>query len=310
MNSKQFSRSILMVLFATLVIYSCKKDRFEEEEKDTYSSMDDFYNENKQEEQVFLIDSGDTAGPIIGKEGTKLYVGKDLFMYSSGADIDWPYTIKLIELYPIKDMLFYEQPTIGSGTILESAAEIRVRAFKGTDELVLKPGKAYYMELDSMASLETSMEVYYGFTNGSILDWSNDLTSINSSITTDSLSSVTTGTDFYTMTVAQMDWVDCAKAYSSSNPNTTIAFTAEGNGTEFIDIFISFKDVKSLMQVYSMTSGNIPTGTNVTVVAMAKNQDNAYVVHNEDIIMTSGRTIALDMQVTTESALLTILDGL
>lgn len=287
---------------AITIITACSKDRLdsEKEEVDEYGSMDSFYDQNKQEEQEFVIDSGGT-GPIIGNMDTKIFVSKDLFMHQDSSAVDWPYIIKLIEIYPVKDIILWELPTVAGGNILESAAQIRVRAFKGSEELLLKPGKNYYVELDTMQNLNSNMKVYYGFNSNNYIDWA---------VATDAFSSVITDSIFYySMFISKMGWVDCARLHSSGS-NTTITFSAQGNHTENIDIFLVFKDFNSVMQVYNLQSGQVPVGGEITVIAMAMNQDGDYVLHNEDITVTSNHQITLNLQVVSESALLNTLDGL
>ena len=73
--------------------------------------MDEFYDANKQPEQSVTITYEDTCcGPIFtGTEGTKLYLHSSLFELPDGTDLTVPYDIKLIELYPIYDMIYYKE---------------------------------------------------------------------------------------------------------------------------------------------------------------------------------------------------------
>lgn len=312
MKTQSIFRKLFFSSLAIIIIAAaCSKKRLEKKEetpKDTYSSMQSFYDKNKQEEQEYVIDTPGNC-PLIAKMGTKICVSNDMFMFPDSTDVTYPFILKIVEIYPVKDIILWELPTVAGGKILESAAQIRVRTFKNNIELVLKPGRKYPMELDTMPNLVNGMKVYYGFDAGNIVDWTDDVTSI-SSITVDTMSAVFKDTFSYKMFVAKMGWVDCAKLSNISSTTTTITFSASGNGTENIDIFLVFKNFNSVMQVYNLASGQVPVGENVTVIAMALNQNNQYVLHKEDITVTANHQITLNMQVISEADLLNTLDGL
>lgn len=305
MNFKKFS--YLFFIITTLTIASCTKDRIEAKKTETasFSSADDFYDKYKQQEQEFVIDST-AGGPIVGKMGTKIYLNKEIFMYPDGKDVTWPFTIKLIEIYPVKDIILYQLPSPG----LESAAGIRVRAFKGTQELVLKPTKKYYMQLDSMPNLLTGMKVFYGKDSSSIIKWTDNVTSLDATINPDSLSSVVNLPLFYSMNIARMGWVNCARFYNAGAALTTVKFSVEGSNTENIDVFLVFKNISSVTQVYKLESSAIPVGTKLTVVAISRDENNSLVLHKAELTVSSNQTVPLNLVPITETDLLTSLSSL
>ena len=98
-----FRLMFLGLTISTILFSSCKKDRIESQEKqiNDYQSMNNYFDTKKQHEQEFIIDTAGT-GPIVGNQGTKIYVSKDLLMFPNGDSVHWPYTVKLIELYTPK----------------------------------------------------------------------------------------------------------------------------------------------------------------------------------------------------------------
>lgn len=302
--------AIILVSFLA-TFSSCKKERLDAQSGGDYSSPSAFYNQYQQQEQVFTVDSPG-VGPIIGQMGTKWFGDRTIFMFPDSQDITYPFILKMTEIYPAKDMILSNLPTVGGGNILESGGEIRIRAFKNNIELVLKPGKKYYMELDTSATpLLNGMSVYYGFNNGSITDWTNNIASLDPSISPDTLSSVTNQPLFYAMNVARVGWANCARLFSAS-PTTTLTFTSKGTNIQNIDIFLVFKNIKSVMKVYNLQSGAIPVGTELTVVAIAKdqNQSNALVYDSQAITVSSNQQITLDMKTISDQDLLNILSAL
>ena len=309
-NKRSFIAISASLLFVFAIAFlSCKKDRLPAQNTGgNYASASSFYTQYQQPEQVFQIDSV-PGGPLFGHMGTQLFPDKNIFMYPNGSNFTYPYTIKLIEIYPGKDMILSSMPSVAGTGILETGGEIRVRAFKGTTELVLRPGKKFHMQLDTNASLLSGMSMYYGFPNGSITDWTNNLTSLDPTISPDTLSSVVNTPYLYSVNIGRMGWVNCARAYSNSSTTSTLSFTSTGTNTQNIDIFLVFSSIHSVMKVYNMQSYPIPNGSQVTMVAMARdaNQNNSMVYDKQIITVNGNQQITLNMQSITDANLLNIL---
>lgn len=304
LNLKFSSLSILMVLFM-LSFTACKKDRIVQ---DDFQSMDSFYDQHKEEEQVFVIDSTG-ACPLISKKGTKICISADMLMYPNGTAITYPFTLKVVELYSIKDMILWRLPSIAGGNVLETSAEIRIRAFKGNDELVLKPGAGYFMEMDTMTVLNSNMQAYYGNNLGTTFDWTSSISAISPGFV-DTISSITANSFFYALKVARMGWISSARPSTAAGANTNLSLLVSGTNTQNIEVYLSFAGFKGLMKISNLVSGNIPVGEQVKFVAFAKNQNNEFLLHQQTFTITAGQQISLNMQVVTEAALLTALEGM
>ena len=290
-----------LVLPLAFALFSCNKDRIDDDVvTDSFSSMDEFYNENKVEEQEFVITNEDSVGHITGNQGTELYGGKSLFMFSDRSDeVSFPYSIKLIELYEYDDIIFYQMPTSHSDGVLNIGGEIRVRAFKDAEELVLKPNLFYVAKFSSIAT-ENDMKVFYGnVTNEKFSSW----TMANDA------SSVSVVDNRYLVNLYKMGWVSPAKntAYSGK---TDIKFTVEGSGGENIGLAIVFKEFHGVITGKNLTLSNVPVGASATIVAMAKDQDGNYRLHQQDVTVTADLTIKLDLQKVSKESLLSTLDAL
>jgi hypothetical protein len=305
LKSMLIAFSLLAVLSCFFII-SCKKDRINSPPPaDTYSSMNAFYNKYQQQEQDYQIDSGGVC-PLICKMGTKICAGADLFEYSNSQAVHYPFHLKVMEIYPVKDIILNKLPNVAGGNILEAAAQIRVRAVRDNQDLHLKTGNKYYMELDTMINPANYTEVYEGVNNGTYVDW-----------VIDNQSQIGANAYFDTLHVAKLGWTQSAKAHNSGAKTTITVLPPSGSsGAEFIDVYFVFKNFKSVMQVYYNTSsgnfisGQVPVGEPITVIAMALNQKNEYVLHKEDIAVSAGQQITLNMQVISESNLLGMLSGL
>jgi hypothetical protein len=304
--------SLLLLVIGSVLFPACKKDRLQSQKTTVapgYTAPSAFYNKYQQPEQTFQVDTPGTA-PIIGQMGTKLYPSANIFMYPNGQAVTYPFTVKLVEIYPVKDMILSNMPTIAGGKILESKGEIRARAFKGTTELVLRPGYKFSMESGTEATMLTGMSVFYGFPGSSYTDWTGSVTTLDPSINPDNLSSVTNSTSTYLINIARMGWISCARLYSNPATTSAITFTATGNTPQNISVFLVFNNSASVMQAYNLQSGQIPIGTNVTMIAIAYDQNNALVYDKQSLTVTAGMSVQLNPVVTSESALLSVLSAL
>src|ERR1035437_6313588 len=117
-----------LLAVSSVVYYSCSKDRIQQRTPlNDYNSPNNYFDTKKQAERTFVIDTNGT-GPIVGNQGTNIWMGKSCLMYPNGDSVYFPFTVKLVELYTPKDMIYYQMPTVASDTILETAGEIRLRA--------------------------------------------------------------------------------------------------------------------------------------------------------------------------------------
>ena len=299
MNTKKIIQKLITFGITIVILVGCSKDRLE---RDSYSSMDAFHNKYQQQEQDYQIDSGGTGCPnVICKYGTKICIGADIFLNPNSTPVYYPFHIRVIEIYPVKDIILNKVPNVAGGIILESAAEIRVRALKNNQELILKPSMKYYMELDTMNNPSNYTQVYDSLYNANYIDW-----------TLDGVSTVGANQYFDTLLVGKMGWIDCAKVHASGSKTAITIVPPNGvSGTQFIDVYIVFNNFKkSVMQVYNLTSGQVPIGESVTIIAMAMNQNNDYVYDKQTVTVTAGQQINLNMQVISEQDLLTTLEGL
>ena len=192
-----FTLANVAILVGIVLLSSCSKERIEEEEENQlteYQSINSYYDTKKQDEQEFVIDTSGT-GPIIGHEGAKIWVFKEKLMLANGDSVQWPYTVNLIELYPAKDMIYYQMPTLGSGVILNSHGEVKVTAYKDGAELVLRSGMTWTVEMPN-STPESGMSTHYGNESSSIVDWVNTLTG-----------SFATSTYGYTGEIQTLCWV-------------------------------------------------------------------------------------------------------
>ena len=301
-NSNVFKTLALVTIFFTIIL-SCSKERISSPPLNSYNSPNSYLDSKQQAEQEFTIDSSG-SGPIIGNQGTKIWTGKQCLMLPSGDSVVWPFKIKLVELYTPKDMIYYRMPTVAGGNILETDGEIRLRAFKGTTELVIKPGACGVQIEMPNAAPKSYMRVHYGFSTS---DWTDNPATLG---ITSSLNPVFTATSYgYFNYIAKLGWINCGiNAGSSSTSNLTFSSTVDDLTNVAIFVYVSGK--KTVMQVSSLTSGQIPNGSNIKIVAIGLNAAGQLFSFNQKLTITANTPIDVTMAATTDASLTSLLNSL
>jgi hypothetical protein len=287
----------LSFLLVTFFYFSCSKERIQTQ-LSTYSPVNTYLDSKKQAEQDFVINNNG-PGPIVGNQGTKLYgPGKQCLMLPNGDTISWPYTIKLVELYKPKDMIYYQMPTISAGTILKTDGEIRLRAFQGTTELVLKPGCPVPIEMPCAAP-QSGMHVFNGITTSGHPDWV-DNSPVN-------LFTVNAAGD--SASITKLGWINCGQLAGSTS-NSTLTFVSTTDDLTNVGIFIYIPGTKTVMQVYNSASGAIPNGSSVKIVAIGLSSNGNLFTFYQNQTVNSSSQVSITLTGTTDAALTTVLDGL
>ena len=309
--------SVAALLAMAFVFTDCSKQRIEQ---NSYSSPDQFMYDNRPEEQEFEID-GTGNGPIVGNQGSRLWLDSSIFMFPNGNDVSYPITIKLIEVYTPKDMELYQLPTVAQGNMLVTAGEIRVRAFKDGEELVLKPNKVYLAQTPA-ANPVPQMSIFYGQEVGDILDWFDNASSVNSNPGVDQLELITPNTDStggpfgwpgigYDLAVPNMGWINCDYFYNIDPDSlTTVTYQSEDDNLDNVVIYLYFPNIGSVMQVYGQQSGNVPIGEPVKSLCFAMNSAGNLAYHYEEFAITPNHVVDVTMTEISEADLLALMAGL
>jgi len=301
-----------IAIIAITFFISCSKERTEDKVTSTsYAPMDDFYNNNAPEEQTFTIDSlgGDT---IKGKDGTKIWgIPKVIFMYKSNhLDIIYPYTLKLIEAYSMKNMILERLPNVAQNKILQSAGELKVTAFKDTSTLLLKQNCGLHMWSPSSTTPDASMKIYYGFTNGNSNDWNINVTQTDYLFPSDTVTKLSVSGNGYLTEITKLGWVSINHSFSYTNSNITFNVSGTNTNTNYIDLYVIFKNRHSFIKVSSFAANNLPTGEPITVFAMAKDSNGQMYYFKQDYTISNGLQVTINMTSSTESQILTLMGSL
>jgi hypothetical protein len=301
----------LIAFVGVLIFVSCSKERTEDKKTTSlaYAPLNNFYSTNAPPEQSFTIDSlgGDTIRAL---HGTKIWgVPKTIFMYKSNHhDIYYPFTIKLIEAYTIKDMILEQLPNVAQSKILQAAGELKVTAFKDTSTLLLKEHCGLPMWAPTSIP-DANMKVYYGFTNGTTSDWNIDVTQTDYLFPSDldTVTKLSVSGSGYLMKIAKLGWVGINHTFTYSNSNMTFTVNGTTTNTNYIDLYIIFKNRHSFMKVSSFAASNLPTGEPITVFAIANDTNGQMYYFNQDYTISNGLAVSMTMNTATQAQILTMM---
>jgi hypothetical protein len=296
----------LMSILGLVVVWSaCSRDRIEEDLNE-FESPNTYLDSKKQDEQVFVIDSAGT-GPIIGNQGTAIWGGIDCLRLPNGDTIDYPFVVKLVELYSAKDMIYYQMPTVGQGSALESAGEIRLRAEKDGQLLSLAELCAFKVSMPNLTPQQNYMSVFYGNESVSPVDWRTDLsywgiTALQSGV-------FDVDTIGYTAYIEKLGWINADRSISSSTTRT-FTFDSDVDDLTNVAIFVYLPGSHTVLQAEDAVVTGIPNGVDAKVIAIAVNGSGTLFHFYDEIIANSNQTIMVEMSSITDANLTNILDSL
>ncbi|MFO7869303.1 MAG: hypothetical protein R6U95_08415 [Bacteroidales bacterium] len=138
-------QSIIFLLCVGLSFVQCSKKRVDPD-LTKYESLEKYFDSLRPEEQEYIIDTLGTC-PVEGKYGTRVCIDKQYLESDDDEDVYFPYTLKLVELYSIEDMIYYFTSHSDNGALYSCDGIVRVRFFKDDYELNLRDNSSWKIEI-------------------------------------------------------------------------------------------------------------------------------------------------------------------
>lgn len=292
MKTLQKIQTIVAAIVVLTTFQNCSKDRIETEIT-SYESMNEYFDSKKQEEQEYEID---TLGecPLTGKLGTRICINKSDLKFSNGDSVYYPYTLKLVELYSIKDMIYYQAANNTSDGYYTSKGEVRIRTFKNDSELQLRENKAIEVEIkDSLANQD--MSVYYQLESEPFI-WNKT-------------SDIYSATEYGYLGLVSLGWNSAGKQASYSN-QAIVSFTSETDNLETVEMFMYITSAQSIVRINYHKNIEAPIGEQVTFICMAIDKKNQLYSYTTNQIITGDTTIDVTLTKISDNELTQILDNL
>lgn len=290
-------KSLLLLSICSLLLTACNDDRISP--AFGYTSPGDFYKNNREQEQAVTIKTDTETLPIIGKKGTELYGPRAILEHLNGDSVGLPWTVKLIELYTIKDYLLYQLPTVSTTTPLLSGGIVKISAFDSINNpLRVKEGAFFPIKLSTSPTDEAMLIYKGGLEEENFIDWATDGSSL---ISLDA-------NQKYDLQLTSLGWKQVAKA--AFDNTTAITFTIDGTGGENIDLWIVPTTKHALFYGNHLKVTNVPLGEEVRIIAIALNQDNDFVLFDKVITTAANAEVAINFEVSSEEAILETINSL
>jgi len=294
-----------LVIGLSLLFSSCSRDRIERD-LNTYESPNAYLDSKKQDEQIFVIDSAG-PGPIVGNQGTTIWGSIDCLELPGGGAITYPFLVKLVELYTPKDMIYYRMPTVSAGMPLETAGEIRLRAEKDGQELLLSQPCAFQVSMPNAAPTPNYMNVFYGIENGDVVDWTTDLGVFG--ITQNQSPVFNVDTIGYSALIEKLGWINADRSVTTSSVQS-ITFDSEEDDLTNVMFFAYLPGTNTVLQSSNGVIAGIPAGAQVKVIAIAVNTSGNLFHFYQELTVNANATVMVVMSEISDPNLTSLLDSL
>ncbi len=284
--------TIIVCCSVALSFQNCSKDRIETNKK-SYESMNAYFDSKKQEEQEFIID---TLGecPITGKLGTHICIQKSDLQFANGDSVYFPYILKLVELYSIKDMLYYQATNNTTDGYFSSKGEVRIRTFKNESELQLRSNKSIEVEIKDSTSNQDLSVYYQQNTTPFMWNKSNELYS---------------DTDYGYLSLVSLGWNSAGKQIANTN-TAKITFSSETDNLETVEMFLYIHSGQSIVKINNHKEIQAPLGEEVTIICMAIDKQNQLYSFKTTKLISGNLAIDVSLTKISDEELTQILDNL
>jgi hypothetical protein len=108
----------------------------------------------------------------------------------------------------------------------------------------------------------------------------------------------------------RLGWINVDKFYDYQGAKTRVKFTSFYPKIDKIAVFMVFKDINSVIQVFGAESLEVPVGQNAKIVAVAETDNKEVFSFFKDITVEDKQSIEIKLTKTTEDDFLKALDKL
>lgn len=314
-----FKNLLLSTIGSTLLLMSsCKKDILTESplpDLDNYTSVKDFYTKNQARLQTFSVNAT-TGGSFTCEKGTKITIPANAFVDVNGSQIHGDIKFNIKEIYDKSDMLLSNKPTsmftgidtAGRATFtpLKSGGEVFIQPVVDSGKVFIQKGKNIDIAMPT-PEIDGNMQAFVekpipNDTIGQFL-WQRDTVNTVKADTNTlnyiyKLYSFSSNND-------QGTWCNSdSPTYFPVNNQVTIKFAQTDNFQQYnTNVFLVFKNVKSMVHVYSDGATGFPydyapNNEECTLVAMGI-KDGKVFSSFTPITITSGANINFSLKETT-----------
>lgn len=317
---KNTLRSLSIIAFVLFVL-ACSKDRSillpkdiqppAEEVKPAEKTIKDFTFDGK-DAQAFLSKLANKSEtktiksqsdlPFVAKDGTKIWIYPNDLILPDGSKASYPFDLEVLELLTPKDIILNQKPTVSQGRLLTTGGELFIKAKKDGKDLSLNYYNSTYIELISK-NVVNGMSLFYGTTKtDGVVEWiieKIDQRREPSGVVALDSPKIGQPKQYYFFP-SQIGWINIDKFSSFQGIKSKIKFASAYPELKEIKTFLFFPDLKSIMQVYGDTSGEIPVGQLVKIISVAITKDEQVFSFIKDINIIENQIVNIELRPTTQ----------
>ena len=259
-------------------------------------------------------------GMITSVNGNQFYFPPYAFETMKGVPIvNQTIAICLYEFMDKKSLIFSGLTTDANGKMLETGGSFYIEAELNGEELRLKKGESYTVNMPSNLPFP-DMFTYYGENKDGLINWVvnrnepapfnnsasqiaeetedteiiqvqqnyNNINNEDGGIYDQAYIESEQSVDFYELSAGKLGWINCDRFYDAKN-TSTLAIRVDSDKSMVVRLV--FRDINSVMPCYSNSNHldqyeatGIPTGEKVLVLAYSVKDDNAILGYKEVVI--------------------------
>lgn len=321
---KKYIFSSLSIILLISIVLACSKDRSillpkdlqtpAEEAKPVEKTIKDYTFNTVDTQKIFdkLASKSETKTiksasdlPFIAKNGTKIWIEANDLYLPNGNKITYPFDLEILELLTPKDMILHQKPTVSYGQLLTTGGELYIKATKNNQELSTRFFNNISIEMPSNNVVQ-GMSLFNGtVSNTGFVEWQIERESPrqgtpNVFVEKDSVGQKQKN---YVIFPTQIGWINCDKFSQFQGTKTKIKFASAYPELKEIKTFLFFPDLKSVMQVYGETSGDIPVGQLVKIISIAVTKEEQIFLFTKDINVIENQVVSIELRLTTQREL-------
>lgn len=245
--------------------------------------------------------------PFVAKNGTKIWIYASDLILPDGTKATYPFDLEVLELLTPKDMILNQKPTVSQGRLMTTGGELFIKATKGGKELYTSFFNSTNIVIPAKSTVE-GMSLFYGESTGGFLEWYPEKERPRQQQGVPTQTGVLTRTDSlkeksYVIFPTQIGWINCDKFSQFQGAKTKIKFMSAYPELKNIQKFLFFPDLKSVMQVYDGTSGDVPVGQSVKVICVAVTKDEQVFLFTKDIVVVDNQVVNIELKLATQKEL-------
>lgn len=277
-----------------------------------YRTFDEFFSKHGVPTQVFSINPARRT-TIVGKQGTRLTIFPFSLSDVFGNPVEGEVEIFLKEVFSKKEMVLSDKVTTSEDRLLESGGQFFVKACKNLRPLQLSQALSVQLPVREKIGNPLAMKLFVGSTavtrayrSKSAFDWK---LASNKAVTVRRIG----GKKYYSFDINEFNWWNCDYFFAKRTTRTMVSVKTNMPYDYFDDqaAYLIFKNNNSVARMYfgrhHFSSFNIPINLAAAVVVMGIRAGQLY-CGKQFIPKTSGGSVMVQMEATTERGLLETLD--